>query len=193
MPTHDMWCHNVTSYGKVDWRSSQRQHPAGSRVPRCPSQADAAVRRAKSTRSRHFEPLVASSEPICVAKPQVKALRILVYSPKRKASAYFAHFLFASPSCRQSICGPMPASSPGRAFLPMCLLRIPAQTRCKGASGGDATNSPALARCINLRGRAMLAPTCTCKAAYRAAASPIRRSQQKSLSMRSFAIDGGLR
>ena len=99
MPTHDMWCHNVTSYGKVDWRSSQRQHPAGSRVPRCPSQADAAARRAKSTRSRHFKPLAASSEPICVAKPQVTALRILAYSPKRKASAYFAYFLLASPSC----------------------------------------------------------------------------------------------
>ena len=88
-------------------------------------------------------------------------------------------FCTASSSCGQAIRGRMPASSPGRAFLPMYLLRIPAQTRCKGASGGDATNSPALARCINLRGRAMLAPTCTCKAAYRAAASPIRRSQQK--------------
>ena len=80
-------------------------------------------------------------------------------------------FCTASSSCGQAIRGCVPASSPGRAFLPMYLLRIPAQTRCKGASGGDAANSPALARCINLRGRAMLAPTCTCKAAYRAAAN----------------------
>ena len=193
MPTRDMWCHNVTSYGKVDWRSSQRQHPAGSRVPRCPSQADAAARRAKSTRSRHFKPLATSSEPICVAKPQVKALRILVYSPKRKASAYFAYFLLASPSCGKRCATVCRQVAPETHFLSMYLLLIPAQTRCKGASDGDAANSPALARCINLRGRAMLAPTCTCKAAYRAAASPIRRSQQKSLSMRSFAIDGGLR
>ena len=105
-----------------------------SRVPRCPSQAEVLACRAKSTRSRHFEPLVASSELFCVVKPQVTALRILAYSPKRKASAYFAHFLFASPSCRQSICSPMPASSPGRAFLPMCLLLIPEQTRCRGVA-----------------------------------------------------------
>ena len=68
-----------------------------SRLPYHPSQADAAVRRAKSTRSRHFKPLAASSEPICVAKPQVTALRILAYSPKRKASAYFAYFLHGEP------------------------------------------------------------------------------------------------
>ena len=102
-------------------------------------------------------------------------------------------FCTASSSCGKRCATVCRQVAPETHFLSMYLLLIPAQARCKGASGGDATNSPALARCINLRGRAMLAPTCTCKAAYRAAASPIRRSQQKSLSMRSFAIDGGLR
>ena len=132
MPTHDMWCHNVTSYGKVDWRSSQRQHPAGSRVPRCPSQADAAARRAKNTRSRHFKPLATSSEPICVAKPQVKALRILVYSPKRKASAYFACFLHGKLELRQAMRDRMPASSSRNALF----VYVPASHSCANALQG---------------------------------------------------------
>ncbi len=75
-----------------------------------------AVRCAKNTRSRHFKQNSASSGLLCVAKPQVTALRILAYSPKRKVSAYFAYFLLANSSPTQAIRGRMPASNFEHAF-----------------------------------------------------------------------------